>query len=114
MTQEDLFGTALEGIDVEAAGGVVRVRDGHDTWLCREAEWDAMVERVRSGAVRLSGADEDGYCDDYSTICAAVRGPVLTLNGSDHGTLEERRELLRAAVEAELLLETDAARYGLA
>ena len=99
---ETMMDAALEGIEVEVAGGVVRVRDGHDTWLCWEREWDAMAERVDEGAVRLSGPDDEGYSDDYSTICGAVRGPVLSLNGGDRGTPAERSRLLVAAVAADL------------
>lgn len=100
--RESALEAALDGVDVEAAGGVVRVRDGHDTWLCWEMEWDAMTERVLDGAVRLTGPDDEGRSDDYSTICTSVRGPVLSLNGGDRGTPEQRAELLRAAVAAEL------------
>ena len=99
---ETMMDAALEGIGVEAAGGVVRVRDGHDTWLCWELEWDAMTERVLSGAVRLAGPDDEGRSDDYSTICNAVRGPVLSLNGGDRGSPEARAKLLSAAVAADL------------
>ena len=100
----------LAGIDVETVDGVVRVRDGVDTWLCLESGWDAMVERVRDGEIiRGMPSDEQAHAEIYSAVCAAVRGAVLSVAGSNRGTPEEQRQL---AIAAALAWGIDPGLYG--
>lgn len=98
-----LMDTVLRGIRVVSRGGVVRVDDGADTWLCWEREWDAMIERVRSGELQLPRGDEESEAEAYGRICHATRGPVLTAIGSSRGSDEERDALRSAALKAEII-----------
>ena len=102
-----LYDIVLARIDVEAKGGVVRVSDGVDTWFAWEREWDAMIDRVRSGELRLS----DDPAAAYSQACHAVRGPVLSRIASNSGTPDEIRKLASAAVGA---WDIDPEQYGVA
>ena len=108
---------ALELINVTAAGEVVRVNDGEDVWLCYETEYDAMVDRVRDGVLKLGEPrtedDEETHAGNYSAACGNVRGPVLSRIGGSRGTLEEQRALLAAALAAELVTEHEADLYAI-
>lgn len=95
-TYENLWAQATATLDVTADGGVVRVRDSQDTWLCREANWNLAREALVGMA---AGAD----CDAYSVLCGLVRGPIVSRAGTDRGSAKARRELVRAAVAASLL-----------
>lgn len=98
---------AVNGLDVAAANGIVRVRDGADTWLCRESRWDAAIATLTDDA----SDDDEGGSDAYTALCAAVGGPIATVIGVCRG---DWGSLVRDAVGAGLLDEEDAERmYGM-
>ena len=96
---------AIDGLDVVSARGVVRVRDGHTTWLCRESQWDAALAAL---AQRPALDDEDAGMHAYSDLCQRVRGPVVDRDASPRGSREEIAEMLRDAISGGLIDEDDA------
>lgn len=91
---------AVDGLDIEAAGGVVMVADGHCTWLADEDAFDLAADRLADLAV----LDEDeGGGEAYGQLCSAIRGPVAnTDGGGTRGTEAERAALVSAARAAGL------------
>lgn len=97
---------ATEGLDITTDGGVVRVQDGNDTWLCTGKAW--AEARTQLSVQAALEDDEDGPTGAmlaYAALCRAVDGPVLTCIGSDKGTEAARRELARKAAAVDLLPE---------
>lgn len=102
MTMAD---QAVSGLDVEIDSGIVRVRDGHDTWLCRESAWDAAI----AGLAARDAIVAEACADAYSALCAAVRSPVASINGTSRGDIVT---LVREAYDVELIDADDARAYG--
>ncbi|MFH1568987.1 MAG: hypothetical protein ABIL09_13405 [Gemmatimonadota bacterium] len=91
---------AVEGLDIARKSGLVRVRDGHTTWVClRSAYEQAQMD--------LSEQDEDpedeAGGEAYSALCSAITGPTIVGDGCELGTREERQALARRAVQEGLL-----------
>lgn len=98
---------ATMGLDVVSARGVVRVRDGQDTWLCRAAAWDAAVAKL--GEQKAYSSD-DGGADAYRALCDEVAAPIASVNGRSRG---DWARLVSDAVSADLVDPDDATRmYG--
>lgn len=99
---------AVVGLQVTKSSGVVRVRDGQDTWLARRRHYEAALARL---AKQPADESDEGGADAYSALCRTVAGPVVTLIGTPRGTDAQRRRLVRAAVDQGLLDAADAGRY---
>lgn len=106
-TYENRAEQATAGLDVTAADGVVMVRDGMDTWLCEETEYDAAVEYLE-GLRPLPNDDDDGGALAYTALCEHVGGAVASIIGACHG---DWRALVARAIEAGLI--DDGKAYGL-
>src|SRR5581483_5362278 len=98
---------AVTGLDVVAADGVVRVRDGEDTWLATESAWD---EAVASLETREAPEDVDAG-EAYSLLCRKVRrdSPVASINGSSSKDIPL---LVQRAYAADLIDADDVKAYG--
>ena len=94
-----LYEVAIKSLHIVRSAGIVRVRDGADTWLCRAAAWEAA--RVR--CERFAAGDDEG--EAYSRFCWAVRGDVASINGISRG---DYTMLVREAFDAELIDAEDA------
>ena len=97
---------AINELNIATAEGVVRVRDGHTTWLCEKAKWDDAAEQLDRRDALLND-DGDGGAEAYFQLCVAVVAPVVCLDGSDRGTEEEMVGLVVRAVRGELLRDTE-------
>jgi len=86
---------AVKGLDIATGRGVMRVRDGEDTWLCWQSEWERAVVKLAT-----QDAVEGEDAEAYTALCSAVRGPVAALNGTSRGNIGG---LLDAAFAAELI-----------
>lgn len=101
---------AVSGLDVVAAHGIVRVRDGQDTWLCREPAYDAAMASLEA---READESDEGGAEAYGELCRTVRrdSPIATVIGSAKGEWET---LVREAIAAGLVEADDARRmYGI-
>lgn len=85
------------GVDYTVANGVVRVRDGHDTWLCTLEAWDTVTDVV------------DSRGGDYDDICRKIASPIASINGTSRGDVDG---LVRMAYAGELIDDDDARAYG--
>lgn len=96
---------ATDGLDVVAARGVVRVRDGQDTWLAQTAAYEAAVEVLAKRPVPADEDLDDAGMRAYSELCrlVSVASPVVSAIGSSRGTPEEQRGLVAVALGAELV-----------
>lgn len=96
---------ATDGLDVVAAQGVIRVRDGQDTWLARTAAYEAAVEVLTKRPVPADEDLDDAGMRAYSELCrlVSVASPVVSAIGSSRGTPEEQRGLVAVALGAELV-----------
>lgn len=106
MTRAD---QALAGLDVVAANGIVRVRDGMDTWLCRQPNYDAAVQYLELCEAYPS---DEGGADAYTALCRLTSGggAVASVVGTCRG---DWQALVREAVVAGLVDPDDAPRmYG--
>jgi hypothetical protein len=100
---------AIQGLNVTCRNGIVRVRDGQDTWLCTAAAWDAAVAKLDA---KPADSDDENGAEAYGALCSEVADPVATAIGGCRG---EWRALVRRAIEAGLVDADDAARlYGVA
>lgn len=96
---------AVKGLDVLAAAGIVRVRDGEDTWLATEIAWD---EAVRDLSDREASDDADAS-HAYTLLCRKVASPIASINGTSRG---EIAPMVRRAYAAELIDADDAKAFG--
>lgn len=98
---------AVKGLDVLAAAGIVRVRDGEDTWLATEIAWD---EAVRDLSDREASDDADAS-HAYTLLCRKVasESPIASINGTSRG---EIAHMVRRAYAAELIDADDAKAFG--
>lgn len=92
---------AVDKLDVVRQAGIVRVRDGNDTWLCRAAAWDAAYSGLET---RPPIAGDEGISDAYTALCGAVAAPIASLIGSNRG---EYPALIRDAYACGLIQEGD-------
>lgn len=99
----DRFDQATDRLDIKIDGGVVRIDDGEDTWLCTQKGWCEARAQLRQQ--RPVGGDES-WLEAYSDLIRAVPAPILSLRRSDRGSLEVRRELALKARDADLLPES--------
>lgn len=99
------FDAAIDGLDVVVGRGVVRVRDGNDTWLAPRAAWDKAAEVMDGQDV---DASDGGGAEAYSELCRRVArgGLIVSLSGVSRGTDDEQEALVRAAV-VEGMLDVD-------
>lgn len=96
----DRFDQATDTLSVTIDGGVVRVEEEHDTWLCLQKAWcEARAQLRRQAPV---GGD-DAVQEARSDLREAVSAPILSLRRADRGSLEARRDLAARALEADLL-----------
>ena len=70
---------AIACLEIARAVGVVRVRDGVDTWLCTEEAWSSAKRQL--SAVEDDDSDECG-AEAYEALCLATPGPIASLQGS--------------------------------
>lgn len=100
---------AVAGLQVAKSSGVVRVRDGQDTWLARRHHFEAALDRL---AKRPADESDEGGAEAYGALCRGVAGPVVTLIGTPRGAERARRMLVRAAVDQGLLDADEAGRFA--
>lgn len=101
---DNRFQQAIEGLRIDKGEGVVRVRDGQTTWLCRARAWHAMQAQLESQPPREDEPDYmTGKQSAYEDLCRAVSSPIISLGGTDRGPEAERRKLARWAAKADLL-----------
>jgi hypothetical protein len=103
-----MFDAATQGLDVVALGGVVRVRDGEDTWLCTQDGWQQVAEQLEA---RDQDAGDIGGGEAYSLLCRKVRSvsAIASTNGSPRG---HSQPLVEAAYAAGLIDRDDASAMG--
>ena len=97
------YDQARQGLTVDAADGIVRVRDGVDTWLCRSRDYGAV--RVAMELQTPIDGDEGGP-EAYSEFCrrvAALGELIVSGQGRERGADAQRLDLVRRAVAAWLL-----------
>lgn len=96
---ENVYEMAVRGLDVVRKAGMVRVRDGEDTWLCRARAWRAAEIALAS---RTADDSDESGSEAYGLLCGKVRniGPIASINGTSKGQYET---LVREAYEAELI-----------
>lgn len=97
---------AVKGLDVREQGGVVRVRDGQDAWLCGRTAWADAIAKI--SGLDADDADEGG-AEAYSRLCRAVSAPVASINGTSLGDIGD---LVREAYALDLIDADDAKAYG--
>lgn len=94
----DRFEQAVDGLDVEVDGGVVRIRDTRGAWLCGQKGWCEARAQLRQ---QRPTTDPERARQE---LRMAVSGPVLTAgSGADRGSREARQELAALALDAGLL-----------
>lgn len=95
---ETLFSQATRGLSIVTStlcGGVVRVDDGRNTWLCEKAEWDS----VRDNMMRRE-AHEIEASEAYRILMSRMGGPVA-FSGDD--VRPDEKSLIMRAVDAGVL-----------
>jgi hypothetical protein len=97
---------AVTGLEVAIADGVVRVRDGHDTWLCTRGEWDRAIGKL---ADMEADESDEGGAEAYTALCATVRAPIASIDGPCKGDFAA---LVRDAVDAGVIPEEAARSFG--
>lgn len=104
---------AIDGLDITAAGGVILVEDGHTRWLCPENRYDAVYAALeRMPALK----DDEGGGEAYTQLCNRLwlSCPIAVVDQDGHsGSQEARHDLIRQALQAELIDEATARRMGL-
>lgn len=81
---------ARSGLTVDAADGIVRVRDGVDTWLADEEAWD-LVRLAMDDEAAVEG--DEGGADAYSDLCrrvAKISLAVVSGQGRERGHHAQR------------------------
>lgn len=103
-----MFDAAVGGLDVTARAGVVRVRDGQDTWLCTQDAWTAVAEQLTA---REQQSWDMGGAEAYSLLCRKVASlsPIASINGTTRGDVQS---LIEAAYDAEMIDCEDARAMG--
>ena len=99
----DCFDQATDSLSVTIDGGVVRVDEEHDTWLCTQKAWCEARAQLRQQ--RPVGGD-DSVQEARADLREAVSAPILSLRKADRGSLGTRRDLAARAQDADLLPET--------
>ena len=103
---------AINGLDVAGADGIVRVRDGQDTWLCWRVEWDEARRAMQTlePVLYQDFEDEEPRGDEgeaYTQLCQAISEGV-SLNGGWQGDRERCIEMLERALVEGLIDEGEA------
>ncbi len=104
-----MFDAAVLGLDIVALNGVVRIRDGEDTWLCDQDAWHAVAEQLEA---REQDPSDVGGCEAYSLLCRKVRSRAIgiaSINGAPRGYW---RLLVKSAYSAGLIALDDVRAFG--
>lgn len=103
----NMFDAAVQDLDVTVRSGIVRVRDGQDTWLCEHEGWLIVANQLES---REQHPADVGGAEAYSLLCRKVASvsPVASLNGTSRG---DWRPIVEMANEAGLIDADDATAF---
>lgn len=109
-TMPTLHDQATEGLYILMDGGLVRVCDGQDTWICTVPVWDAAmaIMDVRPAYSDSDDPAENGamaygrLCEETARAARAQHSAILTVIGTPTGSARAQRELARRAIGLEM------------